>query len=125
MQSQARYVASIFLVTVLLGGCSNFAGPSGGGVQLSLTPVTETPSGEIYPGKFIWHDLVTPDARLAGNFYEQLLGWQIEYHEQYAVVRNGGKLIAGILQVEPAQGRVRDALWMPSVSVAAKRRWSS
>ena len=36
----------------------------------------------------------------------------------FAVIRNDGKLIAGFLQVEPAENRVRDALWMPSVSVA-------
>jgi predicted enzyme related to lactoylglutathione lyase len=84
---------------------------------MAQTPVTENPSGETFPGKFIWHDLVTPDAQLAGKFYEQLFGWQIEYQEQYAVVRNGGKLIAGILQVEPADGQQREGVWIPSVSV--------
>jgi predicted enzyme related to lactoylglutathione lyase len=117
MRIPAPHVAFIFLTIMLLNGCTSLSGPSAGEVKLALTPVTETPSGENYPGKFIWHDLVTSDARLAGNFYEQLLGWQIEYHEQYAVVRNGDKLIAGILQVEPADGRAREALWMPSVSV--------
>jgi predicted enzyme related to lactoylglutathione lyase len=34
------------------------------------------------------------------------------------VVRNGDKLIAGILQVEPEEGREREAVWIPSVSVA-------
>jgi len=118
MRSQARYLALVFLTALLLHGCASFGGHSGDSARLALTPVTEAPSGETYPGKFIWHDLVTPDARLAGKFYEQLFGWQIEYHEQYAVVRNGDKLIAGILQVEPAEGREREALWMPSVSVA-------
>ena len=117
MRLPAPHVAFIFLTIVLLNGCTSVSGPSSGEVKLALTPVTETPSGENFPGKFIWHDLVTSDARLAGKFYEQLLGWQIEYHEQYAVVRNGDKLIAGILQVEPVEGGAREALWMPSVSV--------
>jgi len=43
---------------------------------------------------------------------------KIEYQGKYAVVRNDGKLIAGILQVEPADGRTRDGVWIPSVSVA-------
>ncbi|MFA9421560.1 MAG: VOC family protein [Gammaproteobacteria bacterium] len=85
---------------------------------MAQTPVTENPSGKTFPGKFIWHDLVTPDVLSAGKFYEQLFGWQIDYQEQYAVVRNGNKLIAGILQVEPAGGHERDAVWIPSVSVA-------
>ena len=74
MQSLARLAAILVTATVYLGGCANFAEPSPSGKQMAQVPVTENPSGEIYPGKFIWHDLVTPDARLAGNFYEQLLG---------------------------------------------------
>jgi len=55
---------------------------------------------------------------LAGKFYEELFGWQIEYQGRYAVVRHGGKRIAGILQVDPADGRTREGVWIPSVSVA-------
>jgi len=86
--------------------------------RLAQVPVTETPSGKSYPGKFIWHDLLTPDPRSAGKFYEELFGWQIDYQGHYAVVRHDGKRIAGILQVEPADGRIRDGVWLPSVSVA-------
>jgi len=91
MQSLARYAALFITATVFLGGCANY---------------------------FVWHDLVTPDALSAGKFYEELFGWQIEHQGQYAVVRNGDKLIAGILQVEPAEGREREAVWIPTVSVA-------
>ena len=118
MQSLARLVAILVTATVFLGGCANFSQQSASGSQMAQVPVTENPSGETYPGKFIWHDLVTPDARLAGNFYEQLLGWKIEYQEHYAVIRNGDKLIGGILQVDPADGHEREGVWIPSVSVA-------
>jgi hypothetical protein len=118
MQSLARYAGVLISAAVFLSGCANYGKLSGGGVEIAQTPITENPSGEIYPGKFVWHDLVTPDAQLAGKFYEQLFGWQVEYQGQYAVVRNGNKLIAGILQVEPAEGREREAVWIPSVSVA-------
>jgi len=118
MQSLVRYAGFLIVTSVVLGGCANYAKLSGAGSEMAQTPVTENPSGETFPGKFIWHDLVTPDALSAGKFYEQLFGWQIDYEEQYAVVRNGNKLIAGILQVEPADGQERDAVWIPSVSVA-------
>ncbi len=118
MQSLARYLVILITATVFLSGCANYGKLSAGGVEIAQTPITENPSGEIYPGKFVWHDLVTPDALSAGRFYEQLFGWQIDYQGQYAVVRNGDKLIAGILQVEPADGREREAVWIPSVSVA-------
>ena len=54
---------------------------------MALVPVTENPGGNICPGKFIWHDLVTPDPLLAGEFYEELFGWQVDYPGNYAVAR--------------------------------------
>jgi predicted enzyme related to lactoylglutathione lyase len=117
MQSLARYASVLVTAVVFLSGCANYGKLSEGGVEMAQTPITENPSGKIHTGKFVWHDLVTPDAQSAGKFYEQLFGWQVEYQGQYAVVRNGDKLIAGILQVEPADGREREAVWIPSVSV--------
>jgi predicted enzyme related to lactoylglutathione lyase len=118
MQSLMRFVGVLITAAVFLGGCASSGKLSKGGTEMAQVPITETPSGTTYPGKFIWHDLLTPDPLLAGKFYEQLFGWQIEYQGQYAVVRNGDKLIAGILQVEPPDGRTRDGVWVPSVSVA-------
>ncbi|OEU48897.1 MAG: hypothetical protein BA872_00840 [Desulfobacterales bacterium C00003060] len=118
MQSLVRYVGVLIIAAVFLSGCSNFGKLSAGGVEMAQTPITENPSGKTYPGKFIWHDLLTPDSLSAGKFYEKLFGWQIDYQGQYAVVRNGDKLIAGILQVEPSGDRTREGVWIPSVSVA-------
>jgi len=118
MQSLVRLGGVLIIAAVFLSGCSNFGKLSAGGVEMAQTPITENPSGKTYPGKFIWHDLLTPDSLSAGKFYEKLFGWQIDYQGQYAVVRNGDKLIAGILQVEPSGGRTREGVWIPSVSVA-------
>ena len=113
-----RFVGVLITTAVFLTGCTNVGTLSEGGVEMAQVPITESPSGETYPGKFVWHDLMTPDPRSAGEFYEQLFGWQVEYHDKYAVVRNDGKLIAGILQVEPAEGQPREGVWLSSVSVA-------
>jgi predicted enzyme related to lactoylglutathione lyase len=113
-----RFVVILSAAAVFLGGCANFGKLSEGGDEMAQVPITETPSGQTYPGKFIWHDLLTPDPLLAGKFYEELFGWQIQYQGQYAIVRNGDKLIAGILQANPPDGRARDGVWIPSVSVA-------
>jgi predicted enzyme related to lactoylglutathione lyase len=118
MQSLMRFTGVLIAAAVFMDGCANFGGLSKGGAEMAQVPITETPSGKTYPGKFIWHDLLTSDPLSAGKFYEELFGWQIEYQGQYAVVRHGDKLIAGILQVEPAEGRTRDGVWLPSVSVA-------
>ena len=118
MQSIARFAGVLVTAAVFLGGCAGSGKLSKGGVEMARVPITESPSGKTYPGKFIWHDLLTPDPRLAGKFYEELFGWQIEYRGQYAVVRNGDKLVAGILQANPPDGRTRDGVWIPSASVA-------
>ena len=118
MQSLIRFVSVLITAAVLLSGCASTSKLSEGGAEMAQVPVTDSPSGETYPGKFIWHDLLTPDLRLAGKFYEELFGWQIDYQSKYAVVRNGGKLIGGILELEPADGRAREGVWIPTVSVA-------
>jgi len=113
-----RLFSVSIIAAAFLMGCANFGKLSEGGAEMVQIPITENPSGKTYPGKFIWHDLLTPDSLSAGKFYEKLFGWQIDYKGQYAVVRNRGKLIAGILQIEPADGRARNGVWIPSVSVA-------
>lgn len=117
MQSLMRFIGVLITATIFLSGCANFGKLSGVGAEMAQTPITENPSGKTYPGKFIWHDLMTPDHELAGKFYEELFGWQIDYQGQYAVVRNGDKLIAGLLKVEPSDGQDRKGVWLPSVSV--------
>jgi predicted enzyme related to lactoylglutathione lyase len=117
MQLSVRIAGVLITAAVFLNGCANTGRLSEGGVEMTQVPITENPSGKTFPGKFVWHDLLTPDPLAAGKFYEKLFGWQIDYEGQYAVVRNGGKLIAGILKVEPAAGVTTDAVWMPSVSV--------
>ncbi|RKZ97244.1 MAG: hypothetical protein DRQ46_05410 [Gammaproteobacteria bacterium] len=117
MQSLVRFIGILVTTIVFLSGCANLGKPSGVGTEMAQIPITENPSGNTYPGKFIWHDLVTPDPQLAGKFYEELFGWQIDYQGQYALVRNGDKLIAGILKVEPSGDRDGKGVWLPSVSV--------
>lgn len=117
MKSAARLMGVLITASVFLGGCAHFGKQSKGGNEMAQVPVTENPSGQTYPGKFIWHDLATPDPLLAGKFYEELFGWQIDYRGDYAVVRNGNKPIAGILRVDPKDGHTRKGVWIPSVSV--------
>jgi uncharacterized protein len=118
MQSLARFIGVLIISAAFLSGCANSGKLSEGSAEMAQIPITENPSGKAHPGKFIWHDLLTPDPLSAGKFYEKLFGWQIEYKGRYAVVRNRGKLIAGILKVTPSDGQAREGVWMPWVSVA-------
>ncbi len=117
MQALIRW-SGFIIAAALLGGCSNFTALSSGGSEMAQVPVTDKPSGKHYSGKFIWHDLLTTDARAAGQFYEKLFGWHVEYQQGYAIVYNNGKRIAGILTVKPAEGQEQHGIWIPSVSVS-------
>ncbi len=117
MQLLVRFVGVLVTAVIFLSGCANFAELSESGVEMAQVPITENPSGKTYPGRFIWHDLLTPDPQSAGEFYAKLFGWQIDYQGQYAVVRNGDKLIAGILQAALTGKQKKEGVWLPTVSV--------
>ena len=106
----------LLLALALTGGCAQFNRPTDGGVELAQSPITDNPSGKSYPGRIVWHDLLTSELRGAGTFYEELFGWQIEYREHSAIARNNGARIAGILEL-PQKDEASRAVWIPSVSV--------
>lgn len=70
-----------------------------------LPPLSDTtPTGEHFPGKFIWADLFTPDPAAAQAFYTGLFGWEATTVERttksgthsYLVLANGGEPVAGV-----------------------------
>jgi predicted enzyme related to lactoylglutathione lyase len=111
-----RLMLCLLTLLVMLSGCTAPKPLPEGGAELARVPVTENPTGSTIPGKIIWHDLLTPDLRLSGKFYTKLFGWQISYGEHYATIRNEGKLIGGILEVEPVDNDPK-ARWIPTISV--------
>ncbi len=117
MKSSLYRITTVALAAIFLSGC---ASPGNFSTQKKglLTPITESPTGQYDPGRFVWHTLITPDARAAGEFYQKLFGWQLEYRDNYAVVRNDNHLIADILQIKPADQQGRRGIWLPSVSVS-------
>jgi len=112
-----RFIIILILSITFITGCSSFSHLSVDRHQMTQVPVTESPSGKVLQGKFIWHDLITPDIKLAGKFYTDLFGWDIKYINNYAVIRNNGRLIGGMLQIIPQDGNEKPAVWLPSVSV--------
>lgn len=117
MRSFLRFLITLSISIMVLSSCANLGIQTGIKAPVTLTPVTENSSGKSHPGKFIWHDLITPDPVAAGTFYQALFGWKVDYQDGYAVVRNGDKLIAGILKVKPKEGSEKKGVWLPSVSV--------
>ena len=87
--------------------------------KIDLPPVTAKPTGQRLPGKVIWFDLLTLDPAAAKPFYAGVLGWTFEDRGGYAIARDGGTPVAGILQMPaPKPGAATpQARWMPLVSV--------
>ena len=106
----------LFMVLALIAGCAQLDSTVDGGAELALSPITDNPSGKRYPGRIVWHDLLTSDLRAAGNFYEKVFGWQIDYGEHSAIAINHGERVAGILEL-PIKDDTSRAVWIPTVSV--------
>jgi uncharacterized protein len=87
--------------------------------RIDLPPVTAKPTGQRLPGKVIWFDLLTLDPAAAKPFYTGVLGWTFEDRGGYAIARDGGTPVAGIIQMPaPKPGAATpQARWMPLVSV--------
>ena len=109
------YAAVIFiLIQFVLAGCAGMKQTSG----LALTPVTDTPTGIHYPGKFVWNDLLTDDVPVAKDFYGRLFGWTFEQLGDYTVIKNNGRSIGGMAQIKDVSEVKSAARWLCTLSVA-------
>ena len=80
-----------------------------------LPPVSQTPTGFVTPGKFVWGDLISQDVEASKAFYGALFGWTFETNDRYTTVTNRGVPIAGIVK---ARDKERGSEWLGNLSVA-------
>lgn len=62
---------------------------------------------EDEPGSATWYELTAPDAKKARDFYAALLGASAEPMPgdfEYYILKHGEKMLAGIMQIDPAWG---------------------
>ena len=115
----AAVVAALLAAPALAQETPGDPGPAAAPVKIDLPPVAASPTGQRLPGKVIWFDLLTLDPARSRPFYEGVLGWTFEDRGSYAIARDGGVPVAGMIQV-PAPGPGAPApqsRWMPLVSV--------
>lgn len=73
------------------------------------------------PGRFVWHDLITPDLEGAQRFYGALAGWTFKSQAMgpgqppYAMAYAGDRPIAGLTQAGVGSGM--PPIWLGYVSV--------
>jgi predicted enzyme related to lactoylglutathione lyase len=93
------------------------AGPS-----TQLPPLNSPPTDARLPGKFIWFDLATPAIANQRAFYGSVFGWTfespIQTGDEYVLIKNGGRSIAGMFSYEPAGGEQDGAAWIALMSGA-------
>lgn len=85
--------------------------------RVELTSITAAPTGVHNPGQIVWHDLITDDIATAREFYGSLLGWEFEKYQNYVLVRNGSRPIAGMVQLKDESEVRRSSGWIPYFSI--------
>jgi len=113
-----RAAAAVLLLGAwLAAGCVT---PGQKSVTTAALPPVTSPGGTgiLHPGKFVWMDLVTPDAEAARRFYSGLFGWSFRGRGAFDEVFNGTRRIACIIPVEPKPDKKALAQWLPSLSVS-------
>jgi hypothetical protein len=71
------------------------------------------------PGSTTWHELYSPDAKRARDFYTVLLGASAARMEgglEYYTLQRGAEQLGGIMQIDPAWGAMR-SLWVSYFAV--------
>ena len=115
---EAEMIIKYFLVLTILiltvSGCSP---------DLPIVPpINTTPTGESHPGKFVWRDLMTDDVSAVKKFYSELFGWTYldvgESDNNYSVVLDDGKPIAGIFKLRDVDAEHKYSQWISYLSVA-------
>ena len=112
-----QIISPLLIVTVLLSGCATHDVQNTSSPGDMLVPVTAAPTHTYHQGKFVWHDLLTPDIVASRKFYTELFNWTFEKQGRYTVILNKGKRIGGMLEVQPEAGKKAESLWLSYMSV--------
>jgi predicted enzyme related to lactoylglutathione lyase len=87
-----------------------------------VPPINTVPTNESHPGKFVWRDLMTDDIPAVKKFYSELFGWTYvnvgDDDNDFVVVLNDGKPIAGIFKLRNVETEHRYSQWISYLSVA-------
>ena len=91
------------------------------GDEIHWPPITDTPSDQRYPGRWVWHELLTDDVTAAKRFYSTVFGWAFETigknARAYTLVRQDGHAIGGILARDGGGDAGRGGQWVGLMSV--------
>jgi predicted enzyme related to lactoylglutathione lyase len=109
-------LAFCLAMVVFIAPC---AGAQTGADKAVASPVAQTPTGVILPGKLTWVDLVTTDPLAASHFYQKVFGWSLAERrtDGYIELLYNGRPICAIVAYDSDVPEDIDARWLVSVSV--------
>lgn len=83
-------------------------------------PAVGPSEGQRYPGSIIWHDLLSDTPEQTRQFYGELFGWRFEQVPgvNYQLIRNGDRLIGGMVDQNRLSNPLDVSQWVVSMSVA-------
>lgn len=101
----------IFAAVLYLTGC---------GSEIKFPSVNYSSSNEYHPGQVVWRDLVTPNPKLAAEFYNKVFGWTSKQagtdDQPYWIFKSNGKPVAGMYKMSDAKKNAGGE-WIPYFSV--------
>lgn len=117
-----RTLPSIIGLILIVLGTQALAQPSIAPIP-ALPPINSPATETHLPGKFIWFDLAAPDLNRLKSFYQHVFGWQFETpfpsDDNYTLILNGGKPIAGMFAFTAPEGEQDGATWIALMSVSS------
>jgi len=88
--------------------------------SLTVPAVTEPATHEYFPGKFVWHDLMTKDVPAVKKFYGDLFGWRFSGPDdpkaKYTTILFNDRPIGGIVYVAELEDGSNPSQWMSYLS---------
>ncbi len=107
-------VYSILAALPILNSCTT--------TNLIVPPVTGKVTNQFFPGKFVWHDLMTNDVIAVKKFYNELFGWEFigedDPRAKYTTILQNDRPIGGIVYVATLDDGSNPSQWMSYLSVA-------
>ena len=85
----------------------------------SATSPTGTGAGTGTRGRFVWHELMTPDPVTAEAFYKEVVGWRTTKMEgfDYTFWWAGERMVGGLMGTEPEAAAMGPPAWLAYIEV--------
>ena len=85
--------------------------------------ITEPPTSQYVPGKWVWAELFTENADAAAKFYGSIFGWSFQAFPAkrgsgYLLAFSGDDTVGGVLEREHSQQKAPGSRWLGMISVA-------